>query len=186
VSITIAEFALSTRENLVGEIKMSKSKGNDNKTDMNRRSLLKKSGPALAAAGVAAHMAVGTAIAQDRKSTGITVQTELNRSMIKAESAMSRIRKGIFSGLLDEVAAGAVDLEIILEDIAEIHGGSFTQQSVWRQRSVDAAKNAKMLYDLASAAMERGEKTVSNEIVELYAQSIRLATNCHNQFRVTA
>lgn len=165
---------------------MAKANGNEHKTDMNRRSFLKKSGPALAAAGVAAHMAAGTAIAQDSKTVGISVQTELNRSMVKAESAMSRIRKGIFSGLLDEVATGAMDLEMILTDIAEIHVGPFAQQSVWRSRSVDAAKNARMLHDMAYAAMERGEKTIPTEIVELYAQSIQLATNCHNKFRVTA
>jgi hypothetical protein len=106
--------------------------------------------------------------------------------MVKAESAMSRIRKGIFSGLLDEIATGAMDLEMILTDIAEIHVGQFAQQSVWRSRSVDAAKNARMLHDMAYAAMERGEKTIPTEIVELYAQSIQLATNCHNKFRVTA
>jgi hypothetical protein len=87
---------------------------------------------------------------------------------------------------LDEVAIGAMDLEMILTDIAEIHVGQFTQQSVWRGRSVDAAKNARMLHDLADAALERGEKTIPAEIVELYAQSIRLATSCHNQFRVRA
>jgi hypothetical protein len=43
-----------------------------------------------------------------------------------------------------------------------------------------------MLSELADASLQRGEKEVSPEIVEVYASVLRAAASCHNAFRTRA
>lgn len=160
------------------------TEANGQGVDMNRRNFLKKSGPALAAAGVAAHLAAGSALGQERGGA-LPGQTPLNRLMLKADSALSRIGKGISGGMMDEVAAGAKELSATLQRIGEADIGKIHQQGEWHRRSLDAASNAEMMYELAEAAITRGEKEISPEIVELYSVAVRLTASCHSAFRVS-
>src|SRR5687768_5357235 len=100
---------------------MPEGNGRENSVDMNRRNFLGKSGAALAAVGVAAHVASGAAGGQENTVTPIVKQTVLHGHMLKADSATSRIGKGISAGMLDEVAAGAGDLEKVFLATAEVN-----------------------------------------------------------------
>lgn len=158
--------------------------GKENRVDLNRRTFLKQAGPALAVAGVAAHMASGVALGQENRIDLLRGQTALTRSMLKADSALCRIGKGISGGVLDEVVAGAKDLQTVLQAIAKANiGQSSRHQREWESRSLDAASNAATIGEMAEAAMQRGEKEIPSEVVELYAVAIRETNNCHSRFR---
>jgi hypothetical protein len=166
---------------------MPEANGRENNVDMNRRDFLGKSGAALAAVGVAAHVASGTARGQDNTCAPIVRQTALQGHMQKADSATSRIGKGISAGLLDEVAAGAGDLEKVFRATGEIQiRQTAERQAAWQKRSLEAAENARMLSELAEAALQRGEREISAEIVEIYTVMISAAANCHSTFRLKA
>lgn len=166
---------------------MPEANGKENRVDMNRRDFLGKSGSALAVVGVAAHVASGAALGQEATVSPILRQTELQGYMLKAESAMSRIGKGIYGALLDEVAAGAEDLEKALQIIEKVNiRQTDEQQAAWKKRSLEAANNAKKLRTIATAAWQRGEKEIAAEIVELYSVAMISATNCHSTFRQRA
>jgi hypothetical protein len=168
---------------------MPEANGKDNGVDMNRRNFLGKSGAALAAVGVAAHVAAGTAVGQDYTYSvaPIIKQTVLQSHMQKAESATMRIGKGLSAGLLEEVAAGAADLAQVFEATAEVNiRQTSARQAAWQRGSFEAAGHAKMLSELATAALQRGEKEISAEIVEIYASVISAAANCHRTFRTRA
>ena len=117
---------------------MPEANGRENSVDMNRRDFLGKSGAALAAVGVAAHVASGTARGQDNTCAPIVRQTVLQGHMQKADSATSRIGKRISAGLLDEVAAGAGDLEKVFRATGEIHiQQTAERQAAWQKRSLE-------------------------------------------------
>jgi hypothetical protein len=165
---------------------MPEANGTKNSVDMNRRDFLGKSGAALAVVGVAAHAASGVAAGQEYTYSvaPIIKQTVLQSYMQKAESATLRIGKGLSAGLLDEVAAGAADLAKVFQATAEVNiRQTAAQQAAWQKGSFEAADHARMLSELADAALLRGEKEISAEIVEIYASVISAAANCHRTFR---
>jgi hypothetical protein len=168
---------------------MPEANGKENSVDMNRRNFLGRSGVALAAVGMAAHVASGAVVGQESTSAiaPIIKQTVLQSHMQKAESATLRIGKGISAGLLDEVAAGAADLAKVFQDTAEVNiRQTAARQAAWQKGSFEAADHARLLSELAAAALERGEKEISAEIVEIYASVISAAANCHRTFRTRA
>jgi hypothetical protein len=168
---------------------MPEANGKENRVDMNRRDFLGKSGAALAAVGVAAHVASGAAVGQEYTATvaPIIKQTVLQSYMQKAESATLRIGKGLSAGLLDEVAAGAADLAKVFQATAEVNiRQTADQQAAWQRGSFEAADHARMLSELAEAALQRGEKEIAAEIVEIYASVMSAAASCHRTFRTRA
>ena len=166
---------------------MSEANSRESKVDMNRRDFLGKSGAALAAVGVAAHVASGAAVGQENTVSPIASPTVLHGYMLQADSATARMGRGISAGMLDEVAAGAGDLEKAFLATAGVNiQQTAARQGEWKKRSLEAADNVRMLRELAEAALQRGEKEISAEIVELYAVTISGAANCHSQFRLRA
>jgi hypothetical protein len=166
---------------------MPEANGRENRVDVNRRDFLGKSGAVLAAVGVAAHVASSAALGQEASVSPILRQTELQDHMLKADSAMARIGEGIYRGLMDEVAAGAEDLEKILQVIEQVNIRQTPErQAAWKKQSLETADNAKKLRTIAAAVQQRGEKEIPTEVVELYAAAMRSATNCHSTFRVRA
>ena len=166
---------------------MPEANDKKNSVDMNRRNFLGKSGAALAAVGVAAHVAAGAAVGQEASGAPIVRQTVLQGHMQKAESATLRIGKGLSAGLLDEVAAGAADLAKVFQATSEVSiKQTAVVQAMWQKRALVAADHAKMLSELADAALQRGEKEVSPEIVETYAAVMSAAASCHSTFRTRA
>jgi hypothetical protein len=166
---------------------MVEGKGRDDRDDMGRRDFLAKSGLTLVAVGAAAHVASGAERGQEAAVYPPLRQTDLQDYMLKAEIAMSRISKGIYGGLLDEVAAGAEDLEKVLKNIEQANVVQVTErQADWKKSSVEAADNARNLHRIAAAAQQKGEKEISAEVVQLYSTAMRAATACHSAFRVRA
>jgi hypothetical protein len=109
-------------------------------------------------------------------------QWDLQDYMLRADSAMARIGKGIHGGLIDEVAAGAEDLEKALRAIEQTNIGA-DRQADWKRRSVEAADNAKKLRAVAAAAGQKGDREIAAEIVDLYSAAMRTAIACHATFR---
>jgi hypothetical protein len=166
---------------------MPEANDRENRVDLNRRDFLGKSGAALAAVGVTAHVAAGTAAGQDSTVVPILRQTMLQSHMQKADSATLRIGKGLSAGLLDEVAAGAADLAKVFQATAEVRiKQTVGRQTEWQKRSLEAADHARLLSELADAALLRGEKEISAEIVETYAAVMNAAMSCHRTFRTRA
>ena len=164
---------------------MPEANGREDRVDMNRRDFLGKSGAALAAVGVAAHVASSAAAGQEGTVAPIMKQTVLQGYMQKADSATSRIGKGISAGMLDEVAAGAGDLEKVFVATAGVNiRQTAARQAEWKKRSLEAADHVRMLRELAEAALQRGEKEIAAEIVDRYSVVISAAANCHSNFRL--
>jgi hypothetical protein len=163
---------------------MSEANDRENRVDLNRRDFLGKSGAALAAVGVAVHVAADAAVAQDSTVVPIIRQTMLQSHMQKADSATLRIGKGLSAGMLDEVAAGAADLAQVFQATAEVSiKQTVGRQAAWQKGALVAAEHARLLSELAEAALLRGEKEIAAEIVETYAAVMSAAANCHRTFR---
>ena len=117
------------------------------------------------------------------KGTQAVQQSELQRNMLRAQSADSRIGRGITSGLLDEVVAGAEDFEKHMEATAKIKIAQRDKQGDWEKNSLGLASAARSLKTAAEKAMKNGEVEVSAEIVDLYARLTTLLAACHRAFR---
>jgi hypothetical protein len=109
-------------------------------------------------------------------------QWDLQDYMLRADSAMARIGKGIHGGLIDEVAAGAEDLEKALRAIEQAKIPA-DRQADWKKRSAEAADNAKKLRAVAAAAGQKGDREIAAEIVDLYSTAMRTTIACHSTFR---
>ena len=107
---------------------------------------------------------------ESTKGTQAVQQSELQRNMLRAQSADSRIGRGITSGLLDEVCAGAEDFEKHMEATAKIKIAQREKQGDWEKNSLGLASAARSLKTAAEKAMKNGEVEVSAEIVDLYAR----------------
>jgi hypothetical protein len=168
---------------------MPNADGKEDRVDIHRRDFLGKSGSALAAVGVVASVpgaALGqqTAAPQQAAPPQVLRQTSLQDYMLKADSAMARIAKGIHAGLVDEVAAGAEDLEKALRAIEQANTGQPAErQAGWKKRSGEAADNAKKLHAVAAAARQKGDKEIAAEIVDLFSTAMRATATCHATFR---
>lgn len=112
-----------------------------------------------------------------------TQQTELQRIMLRAQSAETRIGSGIAAGLLDEVVAGAEDFEKHMEATAKVKIHQTDKQDDWKKRALALASNAKELKEAAQAALKKGETEMTDKIVELYAKETSLLAACHRDFR---
>ena len=71
---------------------------------------------------------------ESTKGTQAVQQSELQRNMLRAQSADSRIGRGITSGLLDEVCAGAEDFEKHMEATAKIKIAQREKQGDWEKK----------------------------------------------------
>jgi hypothetical protein len=167
---------------------MPKGDGTEEVVDIKRRDFLGKSGT-LAAIGVVAHVAPGAAQgaaqSQEAAASQIVRQSQLQDYMLKAESAMSRIGKGIYAGLVDEVAAGAEDLEKALQAIVGVNiGQPGERQAAWKKNSGEAVENARKLR--AAATRQKGDREISQDVVGLYSAAISSTIACHRTFRTRA
>jgi len=120
---------------------------------------------------------------ESTKGTQAVQQSELQRNMLRAQSADSRIGRGITSGLLDEVCAGAEDFEKHMEATAKIKIAQREKQGDWEKNSLGLASAARSLKTAAEKAMKNGEVEVSAEIVDLYARLTAQLAACHRAFR---
>jgi hypothetical protein len=117
------------------------------------------------------------------KDTQAVQQSELQRNMLRAQSADTRISRGITSGLLDEVAAGAADFEKHMNTTAKIRIAQLEKQGAWEKSALGLAEAARSLKSAAETAIKNGEVEVSAEIVDLYARQTTLLAACHRAFR---
>ncbi len=120
---------------------------------------------------------------ESTKGTQAVQQSELQRNMLRAQSADTRIGRGITSGLLDEVVAGAEDFEKHMKATAKIKIAQRDKQGDWKKSSLGLASAARSLKTAAKKAMKNGEAEVSAEIVDLYARLTALLAACHRAFR---
>jgi len=120
---------------------------------------------------------------ESTKGTQAVQQSELQRNMLRAQSADTRIGRGITSGLLDEVVAGAEDFEKHMKATAKIKIAQRDKQGDWNKSSLGLASAARSLKTAAKKAMKNGEAEVSAEIVDLYARLTALLAACHRAFR---
>jgi hypothetical protein len=120
---------------------------------------------------------------ESAKGTQAVQQSELQRNMLRAQSADTRIGRGISSGLLDEVVAGAEDFEKHMKATAKIKIAQRDKQADWQKSSLGLASAARSLKTAAEKAIKNGEVEVSAEIVDLYARQTALLAACHRAFR---
>ena len=117
------------------------------------------------------------------KETQTVQQSELQRNMLRAQSADTRISRGITSGLLDEAVAGAEDFEKHMNATAKTKIAQLEKQGDWEKSSLGLASAARSLKTAAEKAIKNGEVEVSAEIVDLYARQTALLAACHRAFR---
>jgi hypothetical protein len=110
-------------------------------------------------------------------------QSELQRNMLRAQSADTRIGKGIASGLLDEIAAGAADFEKHMNATSKFKITQSEKQGDWEKGALGLAAAARSLKSAAESAIKNGEVEVSAEIVDLYFRQTTLLAACHRAFR---
>jgi hypothetical protein len=122
-------------------------------------------------------------MAKSTTGTQAVQQSELQRNMLRAQSADTRIGRGITAGLLDEVVAGAEDFEKHMKATAKIKIAQRDKQDDWTKNSLGLASAARSLKTAAEKAMKNGEVEVSAEIVDLYARQTALLAACHRAFR---
>src|SRR5215212_6188381 len=113
-------------------------------------------------------------------------QNELQGNMLRAQNADTRISRGIASGLLDEIVAGAEDFEKHMHATASFKIPQREKQGDWERRSLGLASTARSLKTAAENAIKNGELEVSAEIVDLYARQTSLLAACHREFRQQA
>jgi hypothetical protein len=149
-----------------------------------RRRFIK--GAAVTVAGASAAIAASNISRAQRDTQSVQQsvrQSELQSNMLRAQSADTRIGRGIASGLLDEVVAGAEDFEKHMNATAKIKIAPLEKQGDWEKSSLGLASAARSLKRAAEEAIKKGEVEVSAEIVDLHARQTALLAACHREFR---